>query len=193
MSGKVVVEGPDVNVPSPEQQAAMGKRQIAEQLARVPAVQKKANAQVKPDVKNPDGSTTHTIQLGYMDGQIDLMQFFPKKTNVRPGDTVVWEMSPSNEAPHTVTFLNGEAAPDLAIVVPQNNAPPFIYFNPATLFPYQPGSELTRSGAYNSGVVNPIPGPFYTLKIGAMSPGLQPYVCLLHDESGMKGTLVILP
>jgi plastocyanin len=188
MSGKVVVEGTDVNVPSPAQEMAMGQRQIAKQLARVPAVQKKANAQIVPDVKNQDGSTTHTILLGYSDGQIDLMQFFPSKVNVRQGDTVVWEMSPKNEAPHTVTFLNGAASPDLATVVP-----PFIYINQATLFPYQPGPELTRTGVYNSGVAQPIPGQFYSLKIGAMTPGLQPFVCLLHDESGMKGALMVTP
>ena len=188
MSGEVVVEGPDMNVPSPAKEAAMGKREIAKQLARVPAVQRKANAQIIPDVINQDGSTTHTILLGYMDGQIDLMQFFPKKTNVRPGDTVNWEMSPNNDAPHTVTFLNGAASPELVTIVS-----PFIYINPDTLLPYQPGPDLTRSGVYNSGVVNPIPGPFYSLKIGAMTPGLQPYLCLLHDESGMKGTLVVTP
>jgi plastocyanin len=33
----------------------------------------------------------------------------------------------------------------------------------------------------------------YTLVIGDMKPGPEPYLCLLHDESGMVGTLIILP
>jgi len=193
MSGQVVVKGPDEAVPNPGQEAALGNMQISAQLAKVPAAMKAANAQIKPDEVNPDGSTTHYIKVGFMDGQIDLMQFFPQRTNVRPGDTVVWEMSDSNEAPHTITFLNGAPAPDFVTVVPQPSAPPFIYANPAAFFPYQPGSELARTGVYNSGVANPIPGEFYSIKIGSIAPGPQPYLCLLHDESGMKGTLVVTP
>jgi plastocyanin len=26
-----------------------------------------------------------------------------------------------------------------------------------------------------------------------MAPGLQPFVCLLHDESGMTGVLMVTP
>ena len=188
MSGQVVVKGPQESTPTPEQSAALGKMQIAEQLAKVPGVLKAAQAQVKPDVQNPDGSTTHYVTLGYMDGSIDVMQFFPDKVKVSPGDTVVWEMSPSNDAPHTVTFLNGASAPEL--VIPTGS---LLYANPGTFFPYQPGDVLTRSGVYNSGVANPIPGPFYSLKIGDMAPGLQPFVCLLHDESGMTGVLMVTP
>jgi plastocyanin len=193
MSGRVRVVGPDENAPKPLQEMAMGKAQIASQLAKVPGVMKAANAQIKPDVKNADGSTTHFVTLGYSEGKIDLMQFFPKKTVAKPGDTVIWEMSTHNDAPHTVTFLNGAAAPDLVTVVTQPNMPPFLYINPGTLFPSQLGQDLTRTGLYSSGLKNPIPGPIYTLKIGDMTPGLQPYVCLLHDESGMTGTLMIKP
>jgi plastocyanin len=191
MSGRVVVEDPQESIPTPAQSAALGKKQIAEQLAKVPGVLKAAKAQVKPDVQNPDGSTTHYVTLGYMDGSIDVMQFFPDKVKVSPGDTVVWEMSPSNDAPHTVTFLNGAPSPEL--VIPAGS---LLYLNPETFFPYQPRPELTRSGVYNSGVANPTPGEFslvYSLKIGDITPGLQPFVCLLHDESGMTGVLMVTP
>ena len=195
MSGQVVVKGLDESVPSPNQETAMGKKQISAQLAKVPAVLKAANAQVKPAEKNSDGSMTHYILLGYESGQIDLMRFFPKMTNVKPGDTVVWEMSPKNGAPHTVTFLNGAPSPDLFKVVS-----PYLYINPEVVFPSplppQPGEVLTRTGIFSSGITNPTPGtltPFYTLKIGNMTPGLLPYECLLHDDSGMTGSLQVLP
>lgn len=112
---------------------------------------------------------------------------------MHPGDTVIWEMSPANGAPHTVTFLNGEPAPGLFIAIPQPSGPPLLYLDPGTLFPYQPGPELTRSGIYNSGVMQPIPGTSYSLVIGDVTPGPEPYLCLLHDESGMKGSLIVLP
>lgn len=189
MSGKVVVEGPEVRVPSPGQSTALGHKQLAEQLAKVPAVMRAAKAQAMPDELNPDGSATHFITLGYMDGQIDVMGFFPNQVKVKPGDTVVWAMSPNNFAPHTVTFLNG--APDPELAIPSGS---LLYADPGTFFPSGSGTELTRSGVFNSGVVEPTPGQFtefYSLKIGDMSPGLLPYVCLLHDESGMRGSLMV--
>ncbi len=110
MSGQVVVVGQEVSIPSPNQAMAQGKQQMAEKLAQVPAVQMEAEMQVQPPVMNDNGTMTHHVMIGYNDGQIDLMQFFPDKLVVSPGDTVEWEMSLHNVAPHTVTFLNGEPA-----------------------------------------------------------------------------------
>jgi len=193
MSGQVVVVGQDMPIPSPTQAMIQGKWQMAEKLARVPAVLWAAEIQIQAPVMNGDGTMTHHVMIGYSDGQIDLMRFFPDKLVVRPGDTVIWEMSQYNVAPHTVTFLNGQPAPGLAIAVPQQSGPPLLYLDPATLFPYQPGPDLTRNGIYNSGIMNPIPGTTYTLVIGNITPGWEPWVCLLHDESGMKGTLLVVP
>ena len=67
-----------------------------------------------------------------------------------------------------------------------------LYINPAALFPLSPPA-LTRTGTYNSGLMNPVPGTTYSLKIGDVTPGPLPYQCQLHDTSGMKGTLVVLP
>jgi plastocyanin len=188
MSGTVVVEPAFARVPSPQQAAAQGRQEMAKALAQVPAVMQAAMKSVTAPVDNGDGTMTYHVMLGYGEGQISLVRFFPDKIEVRPGDTVVWEMTPFSDAPHTVTFLNGEPAPGLFIY-----QAPYYYIDPGTLFPYQPGPELTRSGVYNSGVILPIPGSSYSLTIGDMTPGPQPYLCLLHDESGMKGTLVILP
>ncbi len=196
MSGAVVVVGQGEPIPSPNQAMAEGREQVARQLAKVPAVMRDAMNSIMPTVMNDDGSMTHRVMIGYADGQIELMQFFPDRLVVRPGDTVVWEMSAQNNAPHTVTFLNGAAEPDLVIAVPQSSGPPLLYANPATFFPYPeypPTPVLTRDGVYNSGVMNPIPGTSYSLSIGDVAPGLEPFLCLLHNESGMKGTLMVVP
>jgi plastocyanin len=192
MSGRVVVVAPDVAIPSPNQAMAEGRQEIAEYLSQVPAVMRAAKEQIQPLVTNPDGTTTHHVWIGYADGQIDLMQFFPDKLTVRPGDTVIWEMSPQNDAPHTVTFLNGEPEPDLVIPVERNGSL-LLYANPAVFFPQLPSPELTRSGIYSSGVMEPIPGTTFELVIGDMKPGLEPFLCLLHDSSGMEGVLMVVP
>ena len=191
MSGTVRVVGARVPVPSPGLALARGYFQMARQFALAPAVVREAKAQIKPDTKNPDGTTTHHVSIGFSSGQIDLMRFFPRRALVRPGDTVVWEMSASNDAPHTVTFLNGQTEPELVIPVAQASGPPVLYFNPGALFPAQPAADLTRTGLYNSGIMNPIPGTTYTQVIGDVSPGPLPYLCLLHDTSGMRGKLVV--
>lgn len=193
MSGKVVVVSPGTEIPSPAQAAAQGQQEIAGQLAQVQAVVQKARAEMKPGVTNPDGTTTHYVAMGYSQGQIDLMRFFPNKMVVRPGDTVVWEFSSTDVAPHTVTFFNGGEEPDIFVAVPQPSGPPLLYLSPEVMFP-QGGATLTREGYFNSGLMDPHqPGPpSYTLKIGDIT-GLIEYECVLHDSSGMDGSLVVVP
>jgi plastocyanin len=193
MSGQVTVVPAHVHIRSPGQVMTQAQLQIAEKYARVPSVLGAARRQIKPAVKNADGTMTYTVMIGYNDGQIDLMKFFPDTLRVGIGDTVIWEMSPGNVAPHTVTFLNGQAEPELTIPVSQSSGPPLLYANPAAFFPSQPGPSLTRAGIYNSGVLQPVPGTTYSLVMGEMAPGPQPYLCLLHDTSGMRGSLYIAP
>jgi plastocyanin len=194
MSGEVVVVGDDEVIPSPNQAEAEGRKQMAEALSLEPAVVKDAAQQVMLPEMNSDGTMTHTVMLGYSETleasyggvEIDLMQFFPNKLVVRPGDTVTFEMSGFNIAPHTVTFLNGEEEPPLAVF---DNG--FLYFNSEVVFP-SGSNVLTRTDIFNSGLMLPIPGTSYSLEIGEVSPGLLPFLCLLHDSSGMKGELIII-
>lgn len=187
MSGTVTVVGPDQSILSPAQSTAEGNAQLSVLKDQIGSVFDEAKAAVVPPSKNPDGSMTYHVMLGYDKGQIDLVQFFPGKLNVRQGDTIVWSYrntQPLMEMPpHTVTFLNGTADPSLTI-------PNTLYINPAVLFPAQPGQPLTRNGYFNSGLLqNPAS---YSLKIGAIQGQIN-YMCLLHDGSGMLGTLNVLP
>ena len=195
MVGEVVVVPADEAIPSPNQSMAEGRKEMDEALSLVPGVVKDAADQVEPPVMNNYGTLTHTIMIGYSetlaasygDVEIDLMQFFPNKLVVSPGDIVTFEMSEYNVAPHTATFLNGQEEPALAVF--QNG---FLYVNSEVVFPS--GSDvLTRTGMYSSGLMLPIPGTSYSLTIGYMKTGLEPFLCLLHDSSGMKGELIIVP
>jgi plastocyanin len=193
MSGMVIVVSDTTQISSPNQVMAEGDKQMAKALSMVPAVVKEANEKVELPEMNPDGSITHYVKIGYSAGQIDLMQFFPDKLTVRPGDKIVWELSENDVAPHTVTFLNDEPEPPLAVF--ENG---YLYLNkdvllPTTIPPYLP-AELTRSGIFNSGLIAPGSDlTTFTLVVGDMTPGLEPYLCLLHDTSGMNGTLMIVP
>jgi plastocyanin len=195
MSGEVVVVGEDHKIASPNQAMAEGRKQMAEALSMVPAVVRDAAGQVVPPETNGDGTMSHTVMVGYSgtvaasygDVEIDLMQFFPNKLTVRPGDTLKFEMSANNIAPHTATFLNGAEEPALAVF--QNG---FLYLNSEVVFP-SGAAVLTRTGIFNSGLMLPIPGTTFSLTIGEMKSGLEHFICLLHDSSGMEGELMVLP
>jgi plastocyanin len=194
MSGTVVVEAPSVNIPSPAAVSTQAQKTIVQQLAHANALFGEAMSHVPSPQHNPDGSTSYTVLIGWSKGQYDLMDFFPGNLVVHPGDTVNFVLSPTNDAPHTVTFLNG--APDISFIIPVPNppGPPILLINPEVLMPINPGQPLTQTGIYSSGLLSPGgPGPTsYTLKIGDIQ-GKIPYQCVLHDTSGMDGLLKVVP
>jgi plastocyanin len=192
MSGTLVVEDPSVNIPSPADVSAQAQKTINQQLAHANGLLGQAMSQVPPPQHNPDGTTNYTVLIGWSQGQYDLMDFFPGKLVVHPGDTVNFMLSSTNDAPHTVTFLNGAA--DIPFITPiEPPFPPILLINPFVLMPINPGQPLTGNGIYSSGLLAPgSPATSYTLTIGDVS-GDIPYQCLLHDTSGMEGLLKVVP
>jgi plastocyanin len=194
MMATIVVDDPSVSIPTPTDVQAQGKKEMDAMLAQVQSVANAATAGIKPAEKNPDGTMTHYITLGYSQGQIDLEFYFPNKLTVHPGDTVTWILSKTDLAPHTVTFLNGQKDAQAILPKPQPNGPPWLVFNPEVALPFNADKPLTTQGIYNSGLINPLgPGPkSFSLKIGNVSGDL-PYICSLHDDDGMKGILTVTP
>jgi plastocyanin len=192
MSAKINVVDNHVEIPSPYDVDQEAKRQIEAELAQVPLAFALANITATPTA-NPDGTTTYPVLVGYTFGPLDLLQFFPGQMAVNPGDTVLWVLSDDDHAPHTVTFLNGNPSPDDVIPVPQDNAPPLLVVNPLVLFPQNTGQPLIKDGIFSSGVLRPgTATTSYSLKIGDIT-GEMPYQCLLHDSSGMLGSLQVVP
>jgi len=194
MSGKIIVVDASVAIPTPAMVKAAALSQAGKSLADASNLFLQAQADVPAPIHNPDGTTTYHVQVGFSHGNVDLMSFFPDKLVVHPGDTVEWSFGGMNMAPHTVSFLNGAAEPDLIVPYPQAGGPPLLLINPAVLFPANLGAPLTRQGFYNSGIRSPdLPTPLtYALKIGDMNGQIY-YECLLHDASGMKGSLIVAP
>ena len=194
MSGSIVVEAPSVNIPSPAVVLAKAQLSIKQQLARANVLFGQAMSQVPPPQHKPDGTTNYTVLIGWSQDQFDLMDFFPSKLVVHPGDTVKFELSLTNvAAPHTITFLNG--FPDISFVTPiAPPFPPILLINPEVINPINPGEALTRAKVYSSGLLDPLgPGPKdYTITIGNISGDIT-YQCLLHDTSGMVATLKVVP
>jgi plastocyanin len=198
MKATITVESSDSNapaaapIPSPEDVATQGQKEMSALAAQVPDAIKAANADVIPAVKNAEGTTTHYVMMGYNQGAIDLTAFFPSNLTVAPGDKVIYQLGLHNVAPHTATFLNGQAEPDLVVPQPQPSGPPLLAINPAIAAPQNAATPLTAQGIYNTGFLDPSsPGPqSFAYQVGNTT-GQLAFECLLHDSNGMKGTLTI--
>lgn len=194
MTGEIDVVGRSTPVASPGQVRGMTFQELAATWSKVPGVISEAVSQIVPPAHNPDGTTTHTVLMGYESGTIMLMRFFPKRISVDPGDTIVWKWNAGSEAPHTITFFNGTADQQLVIPVPQPNGSVALVLNPAVLFPSPAAMAgvLDKTSYVNSGIIfgNPVNEPTFTLKVGDIS-GLLPYECQLHDTSGMQGSVYV--
>ncbi len=194
MSGTIEVVGPNVAVPSPAQVQSQAQAELKAAWLNVPRVVAKANAQLVPPVKNPDGTFTRTILMGYESDNIMVMSFFPQHATVHKGDTVLWKLSDSNTAPHTVTFFNGNPDQPLVDVVPTSQGPVAL-INPAVLFPspaVMQGKPLNGTDFFNSGMLIPGVHDTFSITIGDVSGRLN-FECILHDSSGMSGYLFVAP
>jgi plastocyanin len=190
MAGTIDVVDQSVRIASPGHVRSVARKAIAGYLKHAPAAIRAATAAIAPPQHHADGTTTYHVNVGYASGQLGLMSFFPRKLRVHPGDTVIWDLV---TVPHTITFLNGH--PEPALIAPATwpgDGTDTVMFNPAILGPSANiGSPLDKTGMFNSGFL-PAPGSTFSLKIGNVK-GRIPYLCLLHDASGMRGTLVVVP
>ena len=192
MSGTIVVDPPSTKILPPSVVLKKAQLDMKFKLAQATALFGQAMAKVPKPQKNHDGTTTYSVLIGWSKGQFELMRFFPGKLVVHPGDTVNFMLSPTNDAPHTVTFLNGGADIPFVIAVPNPPGPPFLLINPEILGPINLGQPLTRTGVYSSGLLSPGTSAPYTLQIGDITGNIT-YQCLLHDTSGMVGLLKVVP
>jgi plastocyanin len=146
-----------------------------------------------------DGTNVWKVQVGGMDMEVgtDLHGFFPGEITVNAGDTVFWAFAPMGVPQfHTVTFLSGEAAPDLFVPdivdgtpVASPEGPPRLLINPMLAFP-DGRTEYDGTGFTNSGLDilrTPEQGP-YTLVF--TTPGSYDYLCLVHGIV-MKGKVTV--
>jgi plastocyanin len=131
---------------------------------------------------------TYKVLVGWENPKqgVELDAYFPSTVTIHVGDTVHWAQN-SIEI-HTVTFLDGAAAP--ALIVPANPNPVSpLMLNPAVAFP-TPGNTYNGSGYANSGVMSKGGQPSsYDLTFTAA--GTFNYSCLVHGVM-MSGTIVVV-
>jgi plastocyanin len=170
--------------------------QMKDARARAASLLKKVT--VAASVTRPDGSRSWTVYagMGSTDDGIDYMRFIGgEQLTIRVGDAITYDMSRNSKgAPHTVTFLSGTEDPDLILPQPQKDGPPKLLLNPRVLMPAPlPPTAYDGSGYYNSGLMltsGPTP---QAVTVTYTKPGTFKYLCVFHDEDGMKGTITVQP
>jgi plastocyanin len=157
---------------------------------------------------------TVNVQAGAGQDTVDLLAFLPEKLRIRVGDTVTWKFEGDL---HTVTFTTGTKPAGLVIptsqaqpgeviprvFLPVPGAPQGVnMMNPLLVFPTrkadQPVEKYSGTGFVNAGMMSKttvFPGtpPIQTFSVTFDMPGTFQYVCLLHQEFGMRGTVEVAP
>ncbi len=125
------------------------------------------------NVLSKGSPVTHMISVGgdlpHAGGESMYMGFNPSIIVINAGDTVVWK---ALDGPHTVT--SEEVTADGTALFDSNPKVPFPL--PALIF--------------GTGWFIP-PGGKYVLDTGTLSPGIYVFLCSIHADSGMNGTLTI--
>lgn len=118
-------------------------------------------------------------------GAVDILRFAPATIEINAGESVTWVNEDIN-APHTVTFGTERAGPGLlpygGTTISSTSAQVssgFLisqelidYVNAGSLLP--PGFVVTRQVTFTF-----------------LKPGIYHYICVLHDDLGMKGTVIV--
>jgi plastocyanin len=122
---------------------------------------------------------------------MSIMRFMNHTIHVRAGGTVEW----GNEdpiTPHTITFGTEPAddvAPSPNVTVDRDGAGHAVISSPADNVH---SGLISASGLERTGVTQAAVGNT-RFRVTFKHAGVYPYICALHDELGMEGTVIVDP
>jgi plastocyanin len=135
--------------------------------------------------------TGKTLATGGGHNAISLMRFVRPEVVIHAGATVEWA-NDDPSMPHTITFGTEPVNP----IPPSGNVS--IDADGALHATISSTSDSVHSGFIVSAAQDEIGSPQTPLgptrfRITFTHPGVYPYICALHDDLGMKGTIIVLP
>jgi plastocyanin len=135
--------------------------------------------------------TGKTLATGGGHNSISLMRFMQPELVIRAGSTVEWT-NDDPSLPHTITFGSEPANP----MPPSGNVS--VDADGALHATISSTADSVHSGFILSAPQDEIGSPQTPLaptrfRITFTKPGVYPYICVLHDELGMKGRIIVLP
>jgi len=160
-----------------------GDQEKGQWLAEGNEAFQKFEASAPAPVKNRDGTTTWTVQMGTSTAHTDILAFAPVPTAVKHGDKVTFLNN--SGAPHTASFFNKQPA----IQSPEDPAAQKASPGPSP-------QKLNATDLFNTGTLPPDAPPgagpppaarSFTFSVPAA--GSYQYVCIYHAPSGMGGVI----
>jgi plastocyanin len=131
---------------------------------------------------------------------VALMRFLPQTVTVNVGDTLEWTNLSADE-PHTVTFLPPGGVEPPAPAIPGGTPDPHFSSVDGTI-PNGVGCGVAGATCFSSGLIGPAsqdqlglpqtPSGFTRARITFTSAGVYNYYCIIHDELGMSGKVIVL-
>ena len=192
MVGTIEV-GPANATDVPDQAAidAKAKAEMDHLLAMIEkAKEQRKAARSQP---GPNGSTLWFVQAGGYErasgehlGQS--FDFLPKNLTIKAGDTVIWEAVDA----HTITLVPAPPAPPVFIVQAQADAYPLLIQNPKVHRPAKPAAVYDPAQHFNSAPIGQTTANGNSWALTFDNPGIYEYICALHHEQGMKGTITVV-
>jgi plastocyanin len=116
-------------------------------------------------------------------GSLAVMRFEPSQKVIRAGQTVTWK-NQDPETPHTVTFGTEPTGGPFASATPSGTD------GPAHATLSSPTQSVNSGFVSNNPVLPSVGGSFAAT---FTTPGTYAYICALHDDLGMVGTITVLP
>jgi plastocyanin len=190
MRGSVEVVAASASVPD---QTAVDTQASAE-VAALTRVVNAAKAQGETPARRDslaNGSSNWYVRAGGQDNmsydpRAQVLDFQPKNITIGSGDTVTW----SSRYFHTVSFVPAPPSPEF-FTEGAGGSPPAIMLDPVTVNAARPAATYDPTQYFNSGLL----GQFGTIgdawSLTFTQPGTFTYVCLIHDDVGMKGTITV--
>jgi plastocyanin len=191
MFGTVQVVSPEADADTQDTVDARARTEIGLEMPLVGLARDEAQQTKKEP--GPNNSTTWYVRAGMSDflsgdGRAQAMDFFPKQLTVKSGDSVVWGSSYF----HTVSFPVTVPAPEFILPKDQPGGPPMLVLNPLEVIPAKPTAIYDPTQYYNSSDLGPFSPAGYSWSLGFDKPGTYEYLCLVHGDLGMKGTITVV-
>jgi plastocyanin len=188
MTGTVHVLG--LNEPLPHDQDFYGKQAHDERERLLSSVDLGSHEEHSGENHVNAGAGVITATPGGNEN-LALMRFQHEKIFIHAGETVEWSNSDPT-ASHTITFGAEPADP----MPPSGNVT--VDSDGARHATISSAADNVHSGfivaaAQERTGLAQLPPGVTRFRVTFTQPGIYPYICALHDELGMKGTVIVLP
>ncbi|MDA1190017.1 MAG: plastocyanin/azurin family copper-binding protein [Chloroflexi bacterium] len=199
MTGTIVVNEVGTAYPKTQEQYEQDSTAtVAALQASSRVVLTRAQLGVLPPRELENGGREFTVFAGTGDTEVGLefnRYIGGENLTVKAGDTVTWTWEQDTPfRPHTVTFLPPTVElPPVIVEVPTGDGPPRMFVNPIVERPTHTGVAVYDGASYfNSGILIKGGPTLQTYSLRFSTPGTYKYLCLIHDGTGMNGTITVV-